>query len=71
MSKDKPEVGDIFYCETHQLSLIVTLRKYDLLWGIWETGQSFSCWKSCDIEVMVYMGKSKCKVEDLFKTENE
>lgn len=70
MSKDI-EVGDIFYSEEHKLALVITFIKYSLIWGLWETGQSFSCWKYDDIRKMAYVGKSKANLSDLFKTENE
>lgn len=74
MSKDKPEVGDVFQSkEDTDVRLYVT--------GINNVG--LECLVSNNREIWdidswyfdenyyTYIGKSKCKVEDLFKTENE
>lgn len=69
MSKDTPEVGDVFYSEEWGLKLVITFEKYGIFWGIWETGQSVAGFSSFDDKV--YLGKSKANIDDLFKTENE
>ena len=71
MSKDKPEIFDIWYSKEFKLKLIVSFSKYGTYWGIWETGQSFSCWCPEDFTNLIYIGKAKHNIEDLFKTENE
>lgn len=65
------QVGDIFWDNEAELSLVITFEKYDLFWGLWETGQSFSCWTEKEFEGKKYLGKSKANINDLFKTENE
>lgn len=71
MSKDTPEVGGIFYDYDSEQKLVITFEKYDMFWGLWETGQSFSCWIAKDFDDKKYLGKSKANIDDLFKTENE
>lgn len=74
MSKDKPEVGDVFQSkEDTDVRLYVT--------GINNVG--LECLVSNNREIWdidswyfdenyyTYIGKSKVKIEDLFKTENE
>ena len=71
MSKDKPEVGDVFFDNTWRKKLIVTFTKYNGIWGLWETGQAWGMWDNDAFHDKTYLGKSKVKIEDLFKTENE
>lgn len=66
MSKEKPEVGDVFYDETNQSALMITFEKYGLIWGFYDTGQSFSCWKYDYVKYMHYLGKSKVSIKELF-----
>lgn len=65
------QVGDIFWDYDSEQSLVITFEKYDMFWGLWETGQSFSCWTSTNFNDKKYLGKSKANIDDLFKTENE
>lgn len=75
MSKDKPEVGDVWVDEDRNIKLcIIHINKYN---------GSFECLlhdMDNDIFYMEvfyfltnykYLDKSKIKIEDLFKTENE
>ena len=65
------QIGDIFWDSEAEQSLVITFEKYDMFWGLWETGQSFSCWTAKDFNDKKYLGKSKANIADLFKTENE
>lgn len=75
MSKDKPEVGDVYIDEDMNIKLlIIHINKYN---------GSFECLlHDMDNNIIYtkvfyfltnckYLGKSKVKIEDLFKTENE
>ena len=65
------QVGDIFWDNEAGQSLVITFEKYDMFWGLWETGQSFSCWTATNFNDKIYLGKSKATIDNLFKTENE
>lgn len=65
------QVGDVFYDYDSEQKLVITFEKYDMFWGLWETGQSFSCWTAINFNDKKYLGKSKANIDDLFKTENE
>lgn len=66
MSKEKPEVGDVFFDNRYGLSLVITFKKYGMLWGLWATGQSFS-FSEKDVKDFVYIGKAKASINDLFE----
>jgi len=53
------------------MSVIITFSKYGLYWGLWSSGQSITAWKKDDFKDLLYLGKSKANIDDLFKTENE
>lgn len=63
------QVGDVFYDYESEQSLIITFEKYDMFWGLWETGQSFSCWTQINFNDKKYLGSSKGKLDNLFEVE--
>lgn len=65
------KVGDVFYDYEAELSLVITFEKYDMFWGLWETGQSFSCWTAINFNDKKYLGNSKGKLDSLFGVEDE
>lgn len=75
MSKDKPQVGDVWIDEDMNIKLfIVGINKYN---GSFECllhdmdNNIFFTKKFYILTNCKYLGKSKVKIEDLFKTENE
>lgn len=70
MSKDKPEVGDVWENKTGRLRVYIT--KVDV-WGIIGISSSGAAVSKnmYHLEKYTYLGKSKANIEDLFKTENE
>ena len=74
MSKDKPEVGDVFQSkEDTDIKLYITGKNnvgLECLVSnnreIWDIDSWYF-----DEDYYTYLGKSKVKIEDLFKTENE
>jgi hypothetical protein len=70
MSKDTPEVGDVWENpKTHHRHIILSIgRDYKCFC---DTG-GISIKYSYDFdETLEYIGKSKANIDDLFKTENE
>lgn len=65
------KVGDVFWDNEAGQSLVITFEKDDMFWGLWETGQSFSCWTAIDFSDMKYLGKSKANINDLFEVQDE
>jgi hypothetical protein len=76
MSKDKPEVGDVFeyndflYAiqEVSEKGVIYVQRPKEYFEPF--ISQTFRCGCKC-FEKAKYLGKSKVNISDLFKTENE
>ena len=74
MSKDKPEVGDIWidnddkykkyiiFSVDYRTQTITVLDKH-----FWKSSFSYEIFT----EYFTYLGKSKANIDDLFKTENE
>lgn len=73
MSKDKPEVGDVFeYNDTRYLITKVNSIGYVYIFGIKAQPEFISQTFANDGRAflkMQYLGKSKVNIEDLFKTE--
>lgn len=73
MSKDTPEVGDIWkYKDGVKVCLIMvdeeTVESFAIIGGsVW--GGTFQ--KDEFVKNHTYLGKSKANIDDLFKTENE
>lgn len=65
------KVGDVFYDYDSEQKLVITFEKYDMFWGLWETGQSFSCWIAKDFDDKKYLGSSKGKLDNLFEVQDE
>lgn len=77
MSKDKPEVGDVWkvsgeigggYYKAFKVVVINTINFIHPYCLSEDNEPFFMC--ECEAEFK-YLGKSKVKIEDLFKTENE
>ena len=74
MSKDTPEVGDVFQSVIDTDIRVCIIDKYKNGYGIlisdkreiWDI-KEWIYWK----DDYTYLGKSKANIEDLFKTENE
>lgn len=74
MSKDKPEVGDVFQsvADTDIRIYIIDKHKngYEILVSdkreVWDINE-WLYWK----DDYTYLGKSKANINDLFKTEND
>lgn len=80
MSKDTPEVGDIWiYAEDNKKYLIVEQDRIEDVFFGWLDGilglsEGFKkTWFRKDKfpKVATYLGNSKANIDDLFKTENE
>ena len=73
MSKDKPEVGDVWRSSSHTF-YIVRITKSGFVHCVEIDGQGFHTGR-VELDFIKtyckYIGKSKVKIEDLFKTENE
>lgn len=75
MSKEKPEVGDVFYNEHFQNKFIIT-HKYKMkdnsvaciLFNGIRCWVEFETWINADYK---YLGKSKVSVKELFDVEEE
>lgn len=79
MSKDIPEVGDIFYSEYYNESIYLykfledsNKEKYVRLIILGTYGLFIETFllKDINFKNMKYLGKSKTKIGDLFKTED-
>lgn len=68
--KITPEVGDVWQNKTGRLRVYIT--KVDV-WGIIGISSSGAVVSKnmYHLEKYTYLGKSKVRIEDLFKTENE
>lgn len=73
MSKDKPEVGDIWGNKKDRTAIFITHNFvfYRDILGINEQGKGIFIPADIFFNEWVFVCKSKCKIEDLFKTENE
>lgn len=80
MSKDKPEVGDVWLDENSGSKIVfVCVNDYYMEYLEHNTKlvESFDVYRIHDTkstlwkDELTYLGKSKVKIEDLFKTENE
>ena len=74
MSKDKPKVGDVWVNKHNTKYYIFNVFEDKLVRGFSvDTGrmQSFCLLTEDFIQIYTYLGKSKVRIEDLFKTENE
>ena len=75
MSKDKPEVGDIFYVKPFpNLKRIITCKieyKKTIAYVVFDGRITYETSLSRIKKELTYLGHSKTKIEDLFKTENE
>lgn len=80
MSKDKPEVGDIWVAKDGNSRLVficVNDYYYEYIEHYTKLIESFDIYRVNDIKNQSwkkgykYLGKSKVRIEDLFKTENE
>ena len=75
MSKDKPEVGDVWInTETKAKFLVLDFIKSSEDFVMFN--QQTKCTKLLDLRANLprqfkYLGKSKANINDLFKTENE
>lgn len=69
MSKEMPEIGDIFFCkQSRRKTLILCVKKrYQCLV---ESGGLTVRYKS-EFEKMSYLGKSKAKLSELFEVQND
>ena len=75
MSKEKPEVGDVFYVKPYpnMKRIIVNILEYknQVTYSVFN-GEAVYEYPITKIKrELKYLGKSKVKIEDLFKTENE
>lgn len=80
MSKDTPEVGDVWLDkETHFRMVCVMVSDYycEYIEHCEKLCESFDVYRITNIKDTswkkgkVYLGKSKANIDDLFKTENE
>ena len=67
----KPEVGDVYWDSEANLKLVITFEKYDMFWGLWETGISFSCLTAINFNDKKRLGKSKANINDLFEVQDD
>lgn len=65
------KVGDVFWDSEAGQSLVITFEKYDMFWGLWETGQSFSCWTAINFNDKKWLGSSKGKIDNLFEVQDD
>ena len=71
MSKDKPEVRDVWEISDYGVrkkAYICNTKDYKHPLCVLDDGDTTFIWESRNIK---YLGKSKVNIEDLFKTENE
>lgn len=81
MSKDKPEVGDVWRDRDNEFVYIIKVYKNISVGGMSNretyrileyTNQENLNIMECDRDDLIeYMGVGVCDIEDLFKTENE
>lgn len=75
MSKDTPEVGDVWYTKSKKAGnkrIIISGIKNSVVYVLSENGVASTRW--CYVFKngnYTYLGKSKANIDDLFKTENE
>jgi len=76
MSKDTPEVGDVWLCEGGFKAYICNIENgYIHCFTFFREGEN-NCYeavlnKKLFLKYHTYLGKSKANIDDLFKTENE
>lgn len=75
MSKDKPEVGDVWKANKSEIEFMLTnkdVRVFNFWYSIAKDGRTKRILiNDCFFEENTYLGKSKVNIDDLFKTENE
>jgi len=77
MSKDTPEVGDVWDINGHKILLEQVGKKYnkEYVYHICETPNGLKGYSVYTVSFIKaagkYLGKSKANIDDLFKTENE
>ena len=75
MSKDKPEVGDVFYVKHYpHLKRIITHKieyKNIISYAVFDGRLTYDTSLSRIKKELTYLGKSKANIDDLFKMENE
>ena len=75
MSKDTPEVGDVFYVKPFPLQkrIITHIIEYKniITYVVFNGRQTYETSLSRIKKELKYLGKSKANIDDLFKTENE
>lgn len=73
MSKDKPEVGDVWYILGSSIHITDINNDFvETIKQLYHDCYRDRTYKTSDLlQKGKYLGKSKCKIEDLFKTENE
>lgn len=75
MSKDKPEVGDVFYIKHYpHLKRIITHTieyKNIITYVIFDGRITYDTSLSRIKKELTYLGKSKAKIEDLFEVQDE
>lgn len=73
MSKDTPEVGDVWIDTETDRIYHITLVENDIIWFamIYECSGMQVFWEKLDMfcKDCKYLGKSKANIDDLFKTE--
>jgi hypothetical protein len=75
MSKNKPEVGDVFYVRPFpHLKRIITHKteyKKIITYVVFDGRITYETSLSRIKKELIYLGKSKANIDDLFKTENK
>ena len=71
MSKDTPEVGDIYLDTRYNLKFVVIKSRNNLYDIFTENLTAYLKFGKGFTEYSTYLGKSKANIDDLFKTENE
>lgn len=73
MSKDKPEVGDVWRSSTCKMFIVRITKKGFVHCVSTDIGGFHTSRTELDFiqKYCIYLGKSKVNIEDLFKTENE
>lgn len=79
MSKDAPEVGDVWEFENHKYHILESRKYNDVFDGVIDgimcicaDFKKFQGFKTKPfLKAAIYLGKSKANIDDLFKTEEE
>ena len=75
MSKDTPEVGDVFYIKPFpmQTVIITNITEYKgiITYTYFNGKTTWEISKTRIKKELCYLGKSKVNINDLFKTEND